>query len=90
VLNVINIVPSVNTFVKNRVELETLSIPAQIWNEMKKSSFFIFHKDSSVRENCKKLKDNAWFNNFILCMIMISSVQLVIDTPDLDPDGQIS
>jgi len=89
VLNVINIVPYLNT-VKNKIEVEPVSIPMQIWNEMKKSSFFIFHKESDFRKHCTTIKNNNHFNNFILCIIMISSVQLVIDTPDLNPDGQIS
>jgi len=63
----------------------------QIWNVMRVSSFFIFQNtDGSLRMYCNQIILNSYFNNFIMAIILISSTQLVIDTPDIDPNSQIA
>lgn len=42
----------------NKTKVEDISISMQIWNKMKRSSFFIFERDSWIRIECKNLKEN--------------------------------
>jgi len=42
----------------NKIRAEDISITMQIWNKMKKSSFFIFERESYIRIQCKRLKDD--------------------------------
>jgi len=88
---VINVVPNVNLQVNIRETIDEVSIPMQIWNVMRVSSFFIFQNtEGSLRMYCNQIILNSYFNNFIMAIILISSTQLVIDTPDIDPNSQIA
>lgn len=54
---------------------------------MKKSSLFIFSVRSCIRLRCFKIISNQWFENFILIIILVSSVTLGFDNPLENPDS---
>jgi sulfatase maturation enzyme AslB (radical SAM superfamily) len=70
---------------KQKKTVEDISLLMQIWNKMRVSSFFIFDKENMFRRWCTEIKDNNGFNNFIMIAIIVSSILLVFQTPDLDP-----
>jgi len=72
---------------KQKKQVEDISLLMQIWNKMRVSSFFIFDRDNAIRRGCTDLKDNAHFNNFIMISIIVSSLLLVFQTPQLNPDS---
>lgn len=75
---------------KQKKTVEDISLLMQIWNKMRVSSFFIFDKENWFRRWCTEIKDNNSFNNFIMVAIIVSSILLVFQTPDLDPNSNQS
>lgn len=59
-----------------------------IWNYMKKSSLFIFHKDSKVRAICSMVVHSRIFNYIIFLMIIGNCIMMCFDNPWLDPDSK--
>ena len=53
-------------------------------------SFGLFSKENALRRWCLRLSTNTKFENFILCIITISSIKLVIDTYLTNSDSEIS
>lgn len=52
-----------------------------------KKSLFLFSNDNPVRNACKKIVDNDWFTNLIIFCIAVSTVQLALENPLLNPEG---
>ena len=53
----------------------------------KDKSLGVFGPDSSTRKLCRKLAEAKWFENFIYFLIVVSSIQLTLENPLLDPKG---
>jgi len=51
-------------------------------------SLYCFRIDNPLRRRCYKLANNGNFDFFILLMILISSIQLALENPLYDPEGQ--
>ena len=50
-------------------------------------SLFLFDENNKFREMCGKIVNNAVFENFIILIIVISSVLLALENPLYDPNG---
>jgi len=57
-----------------------------VFVEMERSCFF-FTKVHPVRRFCTWLINNWYFDNFILLCILISSFNMTLEYPNMDPDG---
>ena len=44
------------------------------------NSLFIFRQENGFRIFCMKLISNKWFDNFILSIIILSTIRLIVDT----------
>jgi len=54
---------------------------------MEDASLFMFKEDNKVREMCTKIVHYSFFENFIILIIVISSVLLALENPLYDPKG---
>ena len=50
----------------------------------------IFSTENQFRVKCKNLVQHAYFDNVILFLIAFSTVLLTLETPDMDPKGQLA
>lgn len=84
--NLTNFIDNKNKFEYHHKEIEEM----QLWNHMKDSSFFIFHKDSSFRASITKIISSDIWETTITFLIIINSVILAIDDPLDDPQSSKS
>ena len=56
--------------------------------EMTGTSLCCLKPENCLREFCYKLSTHSWFDNFILILIIVSTVTLAIETPMDNPEGQ--
>lgn len=83
-----------NTFKANleeRIKMNPglYSFLIELIDYMRKSSLFIFHRDSKFRKFIKKLIEHNFFDYTITVIIIINCVLLCLDTPWVDPDGDL-
>jgi hypothetical protein len=58
-----------------------MEISDEVHIEPGSRSFFLFHSDSRIRQNAKKISDSPRFNNFILFVILASTICVALDEP---------
>ena len=59
-----------------------------IWDYMKNSSLFIFHKDSNIRKFLKKIVYHEIFNLVIIILIILNCFEMCLDNNWIDPNSK--
>jgi hypothetical protein len=83
-----------NSFTKNLEERikknpGLYSFLMDLFDFIRKSSLCIFHRDSKFRQFIKKLIEHEFFDYGITVVIIMNCVLLCLDTPWVDPDGDL-
>ena len=77
-----------NNLHKNNLKNLKIKKFAIIWEYMKNSSLFIFHKDSSVRKFIRKLVYYQIFNLVIIILIILNCFEMCLDNNWIDPNSK--
>ena len=73
---------------KLTLSLKVKKVLSPIWNYMKHSSLFIFHKNSKFRKIVSKIAYNKLFGYIIYLMIIGNCIMMCFDNPWIDPDSR--
>eukprot|EP00924_Labyrinthula_sp_SR-Ha-C_P007763 snap_masked-scaffold_28-processed-gene-2.35-mRNA-1 protein AED:1.00 eAED:1.00 QI:0/0/0/0/1/1/6/0/529 len=72
---------SVNTLYLESTWFKQFRTHFNITDDTLNSSFFIFHESSRIRKTCIYLTTSKYWNPTFLCVILLSSLTLIFDSP---------